>query len=250
MANDKPGALVAKFLNDSNDNIVRLYLHDEKNRKLSDDIINNSGCNEIFFAKDLKNKDHITTIKKLDADFIITVYWAYLLKPEVFNAVKDTVNFHPAYLPINRGWYPHVHSIIDGSMLGVTLHRIDEGADTGPIWAQKEVELSPYDTAKTIYGRLQLEMIELFQHNWEKIKSGTLVPTPQDNSKAVYHKKKELENLDCIDLDRKIKIKDLINLLKARSFGDLGFAFYNENEKYVYLNLRLSDSIHFNKEEK
>ena len=73
MANDKPGALVAKFLNDSNDNIVRLYLHDEKNRKLSDDIINNSGCNEIFFAKDLKNKDHITTIKKLDADFIITV---------------------------------------------------------------------------------------------------------------------------------------------------------------------------------
>ena len=36
MANDKPGALVAKLLNDSNDNIVRLYLHDEKNRKLSD----------------------------------------------------------------------------------------------------------------------------------------------------------------------------------------------------------------------
>jgi methionyl-tRNA formyltransferase len=250
MANDKPGVLIAKFLKESGDNIVRLYLHDESARKLSDDIINNAGCNEIFYAKDLKDKDHISTIPKLDADFIITVYWGYLLSPEVFNAVKDTVNFHPAYLPINRGWYPHVHSMIDGSMLGVTLHRVDDGADTGPIWVQKKVELSPYDTAKTIYDRLQLEIVELFQNNWGKIKSGVLDPIPQDNSKAVYHKKKELENLDCIDLENKIKIKDLINLLKARSFGNLGFAFYNENGKNIYLNLRLSDSIHFDKDEK
>ena len=42
MANDKPGALVAEFLNNSDDNIVRLYLHDEKNRKFSDEIINNA----------------------------------------------------------------------------------------------------------------------------------------------------------------------------------------------------------------
>ena len=248
MANDKPGALVAEYLNKSDDNIVRLYLHDKKNRKLSDEIINNAKCNDIFFAKDLKDKDHISTINKLEADFIITVYWAHLLNPDVYNSVKDTVNFHPAYLPINRGWYPHVHSIIDGTKLGVTLHRIDESADTGPIWVQKEVVLSPYDTAKTIYDRLQFEIIELFKNNWERIKSGNIKPVIQDNSIGVYHKKKELDYLDNLDLDNQMRIKDLINILRARSFGDLGFAFYHDNGEKVFLNLRLSDSIHFNKE--
>ncbi len=246
MANDKPGALVAEFLNNSDDNIVRLYLHDEKNRKFSDEIINNAKCNEIFFAKDLKEKNHILTINKLDADFIITVYWAHLLSPDVYNAVKDTVNFHPAFLPINRGWYPHVHSIIDGSKLGVTLHRIDEGADTGPIWVQEEIKISPFDTAKTIYDRSQYKIVELFKNNWEKIKSGELRPFEQDHSSSIYHKKNELGKLDHIELEDKVKIKNLINLLRARPFGDLGFAYFEEKEKKVYLNIRLSDSIHFN----
>jgi len=246
MANDKPGALVSDYLINSGDKIVRLYLHDENARKCSDEIIRNSSCSEIYYAKDLKEENHVKTIKELNADFIITVYWAHLLKPSIFKAVKDTVNFHPAFLPINRGWYPHVHSIIDGSELGVTLHRIDEGADTGPIWAQKKIELLPYDTAKTVYDRLQFEIVELFKKKWDKIKSNKLKPFKQVNSSAVYHKKNELEKLDQLNLDEKIRVKDLINLLRARSFGDSGFAFYNQNGKKVFLNLRLSDSIHFN----
>ena len=233
MANDKPGVVIAEHLIKSNDEIVRLYLHNEKNRKLSDKIVENAKCDDIYFAKDLKDMDHISTINKLEADFIITVYWAHLLSPDVYNSVKDTVNFHPAYLPINRGWYPHVHSIIDGTKLGVTLHRIDENADTGPIWVQKEIMLSPFDTAKTIYARLQVEIVELFKSNWEKIKFGEIRPFNQDNSIGVYHKKKELDHLDNLNLDDQIKIKDLINILRARSFGDMGFAFYHENSRLL-----------------
>jgi len=250
MANDKPGASIAKFLQESGDNIVRLYLHEENLQKFTDEIISNSNCNEIFYSNDLKIDEHVETLKELNADFIITVYWAYLLKPSVFKAVKDTVNFHPAYLPINRGWYPHVHSIIDGSKLGVTLHRIDEGSDTGPIWAQKEIELLPLDTAKTIYERSQNEIIELFKKSWDKIKSDELRPIKQDHSKAIYHKKNELNKLDYIELEQTLKVKDIINLLRARSFGNLGFAYFNHNNKKVYLNLRLSDSVNFNEKGK
>ena len=248
LANDKPGALVAKFLKESGDEIIRLYLHEESSQKYSNEIINNSNCSEIFYAQDLKKQGHAKDIKKLNADFIITVYWAYLLKPSVFNAVGDTVNFHPAYLPINRGWYPHVHSIIDGSKLGVTLHRIDEGADTGPIWAQKEIKLLPRDTAKTIYEKLQYEIVELFKQNWTKIKTGKLEPINQNNSIAKYHKKSELIKLDYIDLEENIRVQDLINLLKARSFGDFGFAYFIHNGEKIYLNLRLSTKTNFSKE--
>lgn len=246
MANDKPGVEVAKFLRETGDDIVRVYLHDANNTKHADEIVHNSNCNEIFSANHLKDEGHIKTIKNLNADFIITVYWAHLLKPPVFMAANDTINFHPAYLPVNRGWYPHVHSIIDGSKLGVTLHRIDKGADTGPIWAQKEVELLPFDTAKTIYDKLQNEIVGMFKDNWKKIKSGDSQPFNQDESHAIYHKKGELGELDALQIEQNVKAKDLINLLRARSFGNLGFAYYIDEGKKVYLNLRLSNSQNFN----
>ena len=65
MANDKPGALVSDYLINSGDKIVRLYLHDENARKCSDEIIRNSSCSEIYYAKDLKEENHVKTIKEL-----------------------------------------------------------------------------------------------------------------------------------------------------------------------------------------
>ena len=71
--------------------------------KLSEEIKDASGFREFFYADSLKNDDHVQELKLLNADFIITVYWAHLLKPEVISRAKDTVNLHPVLLPVNRG---------------------------------------------------------------------------------------------------------------------------------------------------
>ena len=243
MADGFVGLEVAKNLVAGGDNIIRLYLHDEGSAKLAEEIKAASKCEEVFNRSYLKSQDHIDNLKSLNADFIITVYWAHLLSPEVISCATDTVNFHPALLPVNRGWFPHVHSIIDGSPLGVTLHRIDENADTGPIWAQKEVKLSPYDTAKSIYDRLQNEMVRLFINKWPNIKTGDLKPSPQAENQASYHKKSELAELDKLDIESEMPARRLINILRARSFGKLGFAYYEENGKRIYVKISLSDSI-------
>ena len=245
MANDLPGLRVAEYLINQGEKIVRLYIHNEDESKLADEIIKKSKCDKIYFAEELKQNDHHIALKNENADFIITVYWAYLLKPEIFNSVGDTINFHPAFLPINRGWYPHVHSIIDGSKLGVTLHRIDKGADTGPIWIQKEIKLTNYDTAKTIYEKLQTEIVDLFKNNWGNIKNGKIKPFHQDHSKAIYHKKLETKIIDQIKLDKKYTGQELINILRARSFGELGFAYYEVDGEKIFINLRLSDNNSF-----
>ena len=163
------------------------------------------------------------------------------LKPEVFNCSKHgCLNFHPALLPINRGWYPHVFSIIDGTPTGVTLHFIDEHTDTGPIIAQKIVPIKPTDTAKAIYDREKYEIISLFKEKWDDIRNNKLTPIPQDQSKAVHHSIKEIHALDEINLEKQYKARDLINLLRARSFGNRGFAYYELDGEKIYLNLRLS----------
>ena len=58
MANDMPGALVARYLVESGDKIVRLYLHEKEMQKFSKEIIKNSLCDDIFSSSDLKKDNH------------------------------------------------------------------------------------------------------------------------------------------------------------------------------------------------
>lgn len=175
----------------------------------------------------------------LNIDFMLTVYWPRLLKPEIFSLAKcGCINFHPALLPVNRGWYPHVHSILDGTPAGVTLHLIDEGADTGPVLTQKKINILPTDNAGDIYSRLQDEIFDLFRESWPAIKDG-IKAIAQDESKAIYHKKSEIDALDSIDLEKSYRARDLINLLRARSFGPRGYAYFEDGGR-VYARLQLN----------
>ncbi len=242
LADGLVGLEVAKHLVASDDIISALYLHPESKRQCGEEIIEAAKVspNQVFEAYLTKDPDHILEVQKLAPDFIVTVYWAYLLRPEFYRIAKETLNFHPALLPINRGWYPHVHSIIDGTPCGVTLHAIHEDADTGPIWVQKEVVLEEADTSDKIYDRLQLEIVQLFKDNWDKIKTGSIEPSAQDHSKAIYHGKNEIDGLDEIDFDAPTTARTLIQQLKARTFKDKGFAYYRVGDRkyYVRINLR------------
>jgi len=247
MANDWPGCEVAKFLLKSGDTIERLYLHEPDKIKFKEDLIKSARVSEqqIYQWDVVKDSSHLKSIRDAPPDFIITVFWSHLLKHDFFGLAKNTLNFHLALLPVNRGWYPHVHSIIDGSSIGVTLHQIDKGVDTGHIWAQKEIFLQDIETAYEIYHRLQKEIVSLFREKWDSIKNGRIVPKPQIHSNANYHKITEINQLDHIDLSKHYNGEYFLNLLRARSFGTKGFAFVKKNGKKIYLNLRLSETSNF-----
>jgi methionyl-tRNA formyltransferase len=247
-ANHLPGLEVAKFLaTQEADQVGAIYLTGENpdnDTKIID--VLRANPDRVFIGSDVIKKDsHVEWFKQQKFDAIICVYWPWLLEPQIFSSVAVTVNFHPALLPINRGWFPHVHSLIDSSKAGVTIHRIEDGADTGAIWAQKEIQILPTETAKDIYDRLQSEIVSLFKVNWEKIKKSEIQPYSQDESKAIYHAKKEIRALDLIDPDRMYRAKDLINLLRARTFGSRGFAYLQDGDEKIFLKLSLSKSSNF-----
>jgi len=244
LANDQVGAQVAACLRASGDDVTRLYLHAPAARKCEAEIRAAAGtpASRVHSAEEIRDPGHLAAVGGDAPDFIVTVYWAHLLKPAFFQLARDTVNFHPALLPINRGWFPHVHSILDGTPTGVTLHRIDASADTGPIWAQRRVPLRDTDSASDIYFRLQDEMVRLFAETWPQIKAGQLMPTPQDQAKAVYHRKDEIDALDLVDLEGTGRVQDFINRLRARTFGNRSFAYYLRDGKKYYLHLRVSES--------
>lgn len=248
-ANHLVGLEVATFLAErsSCDLVSALYLTGDQS-EIEKSIVEalNIPRDNVFIGRDvITQSEHIEWFQNQKFDVIICVYWPWLLKHEIYSVVEKTINFHPALLPINRGWFPHVHSLIDGSKTGVTLHKIEDGADTGQIWAQKEVEIQSTDTAKELYLRLQKEILDLFKDKWDDLKNNMICSVPQDESMAVYHAKNEIENLDNIELSQAYIAKDLIDRIRARSFGNKGFAYFEENGEKIFVKLSLSTSSNF-----
>ena len=138
LSNDPSLIIEYLFLSGQYEDIDNKILKVFKNSKTK--IIKNSNPKEV--SKFLSNSN---------LDFHITVYLPYLLDKETIQKAKSSVNFHPAFLPINRGWYPHVHSIIDGSKSGVTLHEINEFADN------QEQKESHFNAEAEALGKIQLQ---------------------------------------------------------------------------------------------
>lgn len=82
---------------------------------------------------------------------------------------------------------------MENSPSGVTIHRIDEGIDTGPVLAQTQVDIDPtMHTFASSYGLLRAEIEALFLNRIEDflgLKDLKLVAQPKGGS---FHRKSDL----------------------------------------------------------
>lgn len=116
-------------------------------------------------------------------DVICSVYYRYLIKQDVIDAVNGKIfNLHPALLPKYRGCSSLTWAMINGEEeCGFTFHYIDAGCDTGNIILQKRIKIEDFDTQLTLYNRVMfesmqyfLEALHLVQQGYEgKIQEGT-----------------------------------------------------------------------------
>lgn len=79
-----------------------------------------------------------------------------ILKPEIFEIPKlGTVNIHRGIAPAYRGERTLFNALYDGDLanVGVTLHQIDRGIDTGPVLKYGFPDLSPDDDEASITAK-------------------------------------------------------------------------------------------------
>jgi len=244
MANKNVGYEVVKYLhNHSTTEIVAIFLTgiDEDDDKK---ILNIFQGVDILVFTGKRAHDKLEVLEKLPIfDYIVTVFWPYLLKSKMIGLAKiGSVNFHPALLPINRGWYPHVFNILNQTKAGVTLHCIDNGADTGPIWIQKEVPVYSSDTSDKLYYRLQEEIVALFCESWDRIINNKIKPFLQNHKSANYNSIKDVQTYDKICLNSSYTGRDIINRLRARTFGNKGYAYFVDDDgKKIRISISLEE---------
>lgn len=158
------------------------------------------------------------------------------------------LNLHPSYLPYNKGANPNVWSIVEGTPAGATLHFIDPGVDTGDIVAQMTVPVEPVDTARTLYGNLERACVTLFENQWPAIRAGQIPRRRQDETAGTSHMQKDMRRLDRIELDKQYTSRELINILRARTFPPYPGAYYEDQGRRVYMRIQLSYNERFDED--
>jgi dTDP-4-amino-4,6-dideoxyglucose formyltransferase len=82
-------------------------------------------------------------VASLAPDVIVSHSYPHILTRDVLVATPGWfVNLHVSLLPFNRDEDPNFWSFIDDMPKGVTVHRIDQGIDVGPILLQREVSFA------------------------------------------------------------------------------------------------------------
>jgi methionyl-tRNA formyltransferase len=121
-------------------------------------------------------------------DLAVVVAYGRILPPDVLAVPRlGCVNVHGSLLPLLRGAAPIQWALAEGfEKTGVTLMRLDEGMDTGPMLAKRETQIGPAETAPALTARLARMGGELLDDTLPRLLRGELAAVPQDDRLATY----------------------------------------------------------------
>ncbi len=121
-------------------------------------------------------------------DLIVVAAFGQILRPDVLELPPyGCINVHASLLPRWRGASPVQAAILAGDAeTGVTIMRMDEGVDTGPILSQRAIAIRPEDTAASLGARLADLGAELLLETLPLYLKGKIAPQPQPEEGATY----------------------------------------------------------------
>lgn len=125
-------------------------------------------------------------LKSYHADLGIVVAYGMIIPRSVLALPRcGFVNLHPSLLPRYRGPSPLQTALRDGvAETGVTIMQLNEGVDSGPVYAQEKIPVGASETFETLHERCAERGARLLVHCLPGILDGTLTPRPQDDSES------------------------------------------------------------------
>jgi methionyl-tRNA formyltransferase len=135
----------------------------------------------------IRNNDEFRTrLSALKPQAIIVVGYGRLIPQWMIDLPPlGNLNLHASLLPKYRGAAPIQWAIANGeTQTGVTTMRIDVGLDTGDILLQKEISITPSDTAEMLAPRLAAVGADVMVETLRGLQAKTIHPRPQDGAKA------------------------------------------------------------------
>tara|TARA_B100001765_G_scaffold153068_1_gene98625 strand:- start:260 stop:1180 length:921 start_codon:yes stop_codon:yes gene_type:complete len=179
-------------------NIVRVYTQPPKKSKRGQKI--NASPIEEFSKKNkinfrnpisLESREEFEIFKELSPDLAVVVAYGQIIPKNFLGVAKfGFINIHASLLPKWRGAAPIQRAIMNGdTKTGVSIMRIEEKLDGGPVLSAKELDLDQ----TTTYGEIEKKLSELgasvLIESLKKIENGKAKFVDQVHSEATYAKK-------------------------------------------------------------
>lgn len=143
---------------------------------------------------------------------VLVAYGRIIPQPIIDIFPYGIINLHPSLLPAYRGSTPIEQTILDGvSETGVSIMRLQQTMDTGPILAQKRLPLSGNEQKNDLATKLLTQGSEMIMALLKDINNTTNNFSIQDNNLSTYTKliKKADGQIDlthsAINLERQIR---------------------------------------------
>ncbi|MFA7244085.1 MAG: methionyl-tRNA formyltransferase [Patescibacteria group bacterium] len=144
----------------------------------------------VIEVKTLKDDKAFKQIKSLKPDLGVVTDFGFIIPKKIFTIPKyKTLNIHPSLLPKYRGTTPIQSAILNGDhKIGVSIIKIDEGVDSGPIIAQTSIKLSGSENYQILHDYLSELGASLLLTALPYYITGDIKPVIQHEKKATYTK--------------------------------------------------------------
>ncbi|MBN2033776.1 MAG: methionyl-tRNA formyltransferase [Deltaproteobacteria bacterium] len=142
----------------------------------------------VFQPEDVSSDSFCDQIREMNPDLIIVVAFGRILKKRLLDIPGwGAINIHASLLPKLRGAAPIQRAIMnDERVTGLTVMRMDEGMDTGPIFFQEEVPVMKDETAGHLQDRLAVFAGDLMVRFLRSTAQGPVPERPQNSAEATY----------------------------------------------------------------
>ena len=149
----------------------------------------------------------------------ISLEFDSIIKPESF-VTRHLYNIHFSLLPEYKGMYTSALPIIHRKKYsGVTFHEIDAGIDTGNIIEQIKFELSPQETARSLYHKYINHGTALVISLLDNILRHSYKSTPQPAIGSSYYSKKSIDYANLL-IDTQVTAHQLDAQVRAFTFRE------------------------------
>ena len=150
--------------------------------------IKNFNGDKVYLLKDKPPSKKFLEKKKFE--LLISFHNGFIIKKKILKILNyNCINFHPSYLPKNKGAQPILFSAAKNDCFGLTIHKIDEKIDNGEYLYQKKLKIPKNATLKKAYDIHEKESLVGFKKIYKKIKKDIL------NKKKICFSKKRSKNL-------------------------------------------------------
>ena len=159
------------------------------------------------------DKESLEEFASLKPDIAILFAYGKIIPPDWLNIpIFGFINIHASLLPRWRGAAPVQRAIENNDKTtGITIMKMNEGLDEGPIIASQEIALSSKTNGLSLIEQISHDSCSLLYKNLEKYLKGILSPTEQNHAKSTYASKINKNesrlnwNLDAQTLEQKIR---------------------------------------------